>query len=52
MTPEEAFAKWLEDECEVPLPLEPGQREIAELSLKEAFEAGWLARAKAERKMQ
>lgn len=40
---DDAFAKWLEEDCEIPLPLDPGQREIAELGLKEAFDAGWKA---------
>lgn len=39
-----AFEEWLEEDCDVPLPLEPDDRKIAELSLKEAFNAGWNAR--------
>ena len=39
-----AFKEWLEDDCEIPLPLDPEDREIAELGLKEAFDAGWEAR--------
>jgi len=48
MTPEDAFTKWLEEDCEIPLPVEPQAREIAELGLKEAFDAGWKARKKQE----
>lgn len=41
---DQAFAKWLEEDCELPLPKEPQALEIAELALREAFNAGWAAR--------
>lgn len=45
-TRDREFAKWLET-CDIPMPHEPAAREIAEIALRQAFEAGWDARKKA-----